>query len=106
MTVAKGPLLGFIERFAGKLRFPQLFLFTATLFVLDVLIPDLIPFADEILLGLVTLLLANWKRKDRAPERPARKSPTDGPVIDVPPPAADDAASGPTRPEHDRHVDG
>ena len=29
----------------------------------DLLIPDVIPFADELLLGLGTLLLANWKKK-------------------------------------------
>ena len=41
---------------------------TAALFVVDLVIPDFIPFADEILLGLGTLLLANWKnRKARAP---------------------------------------
>lgn len=53
-----------ITRFASKLRFPQLFVFAAVLFVLDLLIPDLIPFFDEILLGLVTLLLGSLKSKD------------------------------------------
>jgi hypothetical protein len=45
------------------LRFPALFVLTAALFLLDVAIPDFIPFADELLLGLGTLLLANWKRR-------------------------------------------
>ncbi|HVH33124.1 DUF6116 family protein [Tahibacter sp. UC22_41] len=59
-----GPLLGFAER----LRFPRLLLLTATLFVVDLLVPDLVPFVDEILLALVTLLLARWKKKpDPAP---------------------------------------
>lgn len=57
------PLLTLILRFANRLRFPVLFGVTASLFVLDVLIPDFIPFADELLLGLGTLLLANWKRR-------------------------------------------
>jgi hypothetical protein len=52
--------------FLARLRFPQLFLVTATLFVLDLLIPDMIPFVDEILLGLVSMLLASV-RKRRAP---------------------------------------
>jgi hypothetical protein len=99
VTVGKGPLLGFVERFAGELRFPQLFLLTAILFVLDVLIPDLIPFADEILLGLVTLLLANWKRRPRPAEERAPAGRPDAPVIDVTPVAADD-------PERDGHLDG
>ena len=57
------PLLGF----AARLRFPTLFLVTAALFVLDLLIPDFIPFADEILLGLGSLLLANWKSNKLPP---------------------------------------
>ena len=59
------PLLGF----AARLRFPTLFLITAGLFVLDVLVPDFVPFADEILLGLGSLLLANWKNS-KLPEPP------------------------------------
>jgi hypothetical protein len=34
---------------------------TGGLFVLDLIVPDLIPFIDEILLGLATLILARWK---------------------------------------------
>ena len=55
------PLLLPLLNWARKLRFPTLFKITATLFVLNVFIPDPIPFVDEILLGLGTLLLANWK---------------------------------------------
>lgn len=54
-----GPLLSFAE----GLRFPRLLLLTAGLFVVDLVIPDLIPFVDEILLALVTLLLSRWKKK-------------------------------------------
>lgn len=49
--------------FAARLQFPQLFLVTLGLFVLDLLIPDVIPFADEILLGLVTLIAASIRKK-------------------------------------------
>jgi hypothetical protein len=57
-------LLGPLMRWFGRLSFPRLFLVTAALFVVDVVIPDIIPFADELLLGLGTLLLANWKSRD------------------------------------------
>ena len=57
------PLLGPILRWFGKLSYPRLFAVAAFLFVADMLIPDVIPFADELLLGLGTLLLANWKRR-------------------------------------------
>jgi hypothetical protein len=43
------------------LRSWQLFLVAAALFVADLLIPDPIPFVDEIMLALTTLLLARWK---------------------------------------------
>lgn len=56
-------LLAPLLRFAGKLRFPTLFLFTLCLFVLNVLIPDPLPFIDEIGLALASLLLAAWRRK-------------------------------------------
>jgi hypothetical protein len=87
MTAVRGTLFGFLERFAARLRFPQLFWLTAILFVLDVFIPDMIPFADEILLGLATLLLGSWKRNRDADQGKTGRD--DGspkaPVIDVPP---------------------
>jgi uncharacterized protein DUF6116 len=49
-------------RWFGRLSYPKLFLLTAILFVGDMLVPDVIPLVDELLLGLGTLLLANWKR--------------------------------------------
>jgi hypothetical protein len=58
------PLMGW----ARRLRYPTLFKLTAALFLLTLFIPDPIPMLDEILLGLGTLLLANWKtRRDPAP---------------------------------------
>jgi hypothetical protein len=73
------PLLGPVLRWFGKLSYPRLFLFAAVLFVADMLIPDFIPFADELLLGLGTLLLANWKTR-KAPAMPgdAPRPPIDG----------------------------
>jgi hypothetical protein len=50
-----------VERVAGRLRFPALFLLTALLFLVNLAIPDPLPFVDEILLGLATLLLGAWK---------------------------------------------
>jgi len=53
------PLVAYL----AKLRFPALFGITAILFILDSLIPDFIPFVDEILLGLGAALLGNWKKR-------------------------------------------
>lgn len=41
----------------------QLFLVAGVLFVADLLVLDPIPFIDEIMLGLATLLLGRWKRR-------------------------------------------
>ena len=62
------PLLAPLLRWFGRLSYPKLFLFAAGLFLADVVIPDFIPFADELLLGLGTLLLANWKTRKGKPE--------------------------------------
>ncbi len=70
MALLQNPIVKLVSRFAAKLRFPHLFLVTAGLFVLDLAIPDMIPFADELLLGLGTLLLGSLRGK-----RPGAKDP-------------------------------
>ncbi len=45
------------------LRFPVLLLMAGVLFLVNLAVPDPVPFLDETLLGLVTLLLARLKRK-------------------------------------------
>lgn len=62
------PLLGFL----AKLSYPRLFLLTGALFVIDLIVPDFIPLADELLLGLGTLLLANWKKRKDVIQPPSR----------------------------------
>ena len=57
------PLVAPALRFLGRLSYPRLFLLTAALFLVDLVVPDFVPFADELLLGLGTLLFANWKRR-------------------------------------------
>ena len=63
-----------VTRFAAGLRYPTLFRLVGALFLIDLVVPDLIPFYDEILLGLGTVLLGSLK------SRRAR-----GTVIDVEP---------------------
>lgn len=69
---------GLVEKQATKLRFPVLLFITAGLFVVDLLLPDFIPFVDELLLGLVTAVLATLKKR-RAPvvlvQEPEQESP-------------------------------
>jgi len=60
------PLLGPVLRWLGKLSHPRLFLVIGALFLVDLAIPNFVPW-DDLLLGLGTLLLANWKKR-KAPD--------------------------------------
>ena len=73
------PLTGPLLAYASQLRFPTLFKITLGVFLLDLLIPDFIPFADEILLGLGALILSNWRKPEGAVVD------REGAVIDVEP---------------------
>lgn len=68
------PLILPVMRWLGRLSYPRLFLVAAALFAADLVVPDMIPLVDEILLGLGTLLLANWKNRNA----PADKDPIEG----------------------------
>lgn len=64
------PLLAPLLAFAGRVRFPILLAITAALFVINLVVPDPLPFIDEILLGLGTLVLANWRKRKDPPQSP------------------------------------
>lgn len=57
--VLPGALLGF----AQGLRFPYLFLLLLGLLVVNLLLPDPVPFIDELILAVATLLFSAWKRR-------------------------------------------
>jgi hypothetical protein len=59
----------FIAKFLAGLATPRLFLAAATLFGLDLLIPDFIPFVDEALLLILTLMFARRKPGAQPPVR-------------------------------------
>ena len=82
--------VGLLPRFTSRLRFPQLFALTFVVFLIDLFVPDMIPFIDEVLLGLMTLLLANWKQRPKTqPKQVEPKTPgttgTRRPIIDIEP---------------------
>ncbi len=64
--IARGGLAGAFIRWSLNLRFPYLLLLVSVLFVLNLFIPDVVPFADEIIMGLVTAILASLKKKPEA----------------------------------------
>lgn len=64
MKGLKTRLTGYLE----SLRFPWLLLVTLVLFLVNVFIPDVFPFIDEILLALIAVVLSRLKRKPPDPE--------------------------------------
>lgn len=56
-----------IRRFLEQRRFPTLLIIGAVLFGLNMLIPDALPFIDEILMLIATLLIGSVRKK-KAPE--------------------------------------
>lgn len=59
-----------VARFASRLRYPTLFKIVAALFLVDLVVPDVVPFYDEILLALATLLLGSFKSGRKATSDP------------------------------------
>ena len=49
-----------------NLRFPALVFLLGALTLLDIVIPDIIPFIDEIALACLTLLAGSWKNRKAA----------------------------------------
>jgi len=69
----RGPVSALVRRYAGRLRFPKLLAVTVVLFAVDLAVPDVIPFADEILLGLAAVVLASLRtRRERAHQTASR----------------------------------
>jgi hypothetical protein len=71
MNESKSILIRLASSYAARFRFPTLLAMTAVLFVVDLLVPDILPFADELILGLLTLLLAAWRGKGEPEVNPA-----------------------------------
>ncbi len=61
--IARGGVAGAVVRWSSSLRFPYLFVLTLALFILNLFVPDAVPFADEIIMGMVAALLASVKKK-------------------------------------------
>jgi len=56
-------LTGPVARYLSRLRFPYLFAVTSVVFIVDLFIPDVIPFADEIMLGFAAAVLGMWRAR-------------------------------------------
>ena len=65
MAKIPNPIVGALVGWASRLRFPVLFVIVALLFLVDLVIPDLLPFADELLLAMLMVLFGTWRDKRR-----------------------------------------
>jgi hypothetical protein len=66
MTLMAGPssaVVSWLTRWVAGLRFPWLLAITAAVFLVDLFVPDFVPLADEVLLGLLTMIFASLKRR-------------------------------------------
>jgi hypothetical protein len=78
--------LALLGRYGARLRYPHLLLLAGAAFVFDLVLPDGLPFLDELMFGLLTLLFATWRKRRSAegaepddaglgdPREPARPS--------------------------------
>ena len=62
--------------FLARLKFPQLFMLAAGLFVFDLIVPDFLPFVDEMLLAIGTIFLGSLQKKVSPETKPATKDVT------------------------------
>jgi hypothetical protein len=76
---------GFIGRFLSRLTTNHLLLGVVALFMFDLVLPDPLPFIDEIFLATIAILVARWQsRKDEAPApAPAYPAESTGVVREV-----------------------
>ncbi len=75
------PASQFVERTISRLKFPQAFAVFAALFVFDLIVPDFVPFIDEILLGLGAALFGMWREKVSTPRSASPAPPSAKPPI-------------------------
>ncbi len=63
-SISKKERQGLLRRFLSRLAFPQLFLLLVALFAIDIVTPDPILFLDELILGVLAVMLGMWRRRD------------------------------------------
>ncbi len=71
-------LPNFLRRRLQRLRFPQLALITGLLFLITLVVPDPLPFVDELLLLAGTLLLGSWKHRREEHAQSPSQAPIEG----------------------------
>jgi len=63
MGLPRMGIMGTVGVWLARRKFPTLLLFAGALLVIDLVLPDPIPLADELFLAVVTTILASWKKR-------------------------------------------
>jgi len=66
-----------VERFLPNLKYPYLFVALAGLLLVDLVVPDPIPLVDEIVLAMLTFMLATWRTRQGPTPAPKDVTPPD-----------------------------
>jgi len=72
----RSPVQEIVGSLVGRLRYPWVFVLLAVVFIADTIIPDPIPFVDEIMLALLTFLVGTWRTRRQSPPEVVDVSPT------------------------------
>jgi hypothetical protein len=64
--VSRGPVQDIVGSLVGRLRYPWVFVLLGVLFAVDLVVPDPIPFIDEVILALLTFLVGSWRTRRKA----------------------------------------
>lgn len=57
----------FVRRFLERRRFPTLMVLGAALFIANLLVPDPLPFVDEALMLIATVLIGSVRSRKKSP---------------------------------------
>lgn len=79
------PIQNFLTRYLEELRSSHLLMLLTGLLALDLVVPDPLPFLDEAVLGLATLMVTRWKMRARPDSPQPIKSPPKNVTPDPPP---------------------
>jgi hypothetical protein len=62
---SRSPVQEIVGSLVARLKYPWVFALLVAIFLADTIIPDPIPFVDEIMLALLTFLVGTWRTRDK-----------------------------------------
>jgi hypothetical protein len=76
VSLENPPVRSWLQGKLSRMRYPHLFLLLLVLFGVDMIVPDLVPMVDELILAVLTMLVGTWRRSgEDAPPPPSQPPP-------------------------------